>query len=590
MAQDMAAAICKGVRVPQSPFLNETRIQRMAEARYEGDEIRGALSVIRPDDRVLELGAGLGVVGAVIAKNAQPEAVLSFEANPNLLPHINALYEENNLQDRIEVRHQVVISDPERPESIDFHLRNSYLGSSLIDHPNRETRKVSVPTIGFAEVCAQFKPTVLVMDIEGGELDFLRYADLSGIRAVVIEFHPKIYGRRGTQTCKDALRGAGFVKDADVSTRFVWTAERPAAPADQATPPAPESGWSQQIREMIGAGVRPPNSAALSQPSGVVERTGADVPDAALWRKRRRINLPCTLPEEADVVLGRWLWGGVFFNNFAHLITEGVSRLWALDHIQGDLDGILFVPRRASQNVDLNRIHRDLFETLGIDLPIKIADTPLHVERLIVPGQGFGIGKISKGTPAFRDFMAHRFGAGIAPEGPERLYISRSKLGAHRGALLGEAQIEAELQVHGYEAFHPEQHDFRTQIARYKAAKEVIAVEGSALHFLAHVCHEGQRVAVIGRRRSSATHHMLAHLEAFTGETPLYIDTLRTIWTRKSSRRTRMAIGEPDMGALQAALAQAGFIGSGPDWAALGEAEVQGVLQERYQSNLIAAE
>ena len=76
-------ALCKGVRVPHSPFLTETRIARINAERYEGDEIAGALAVVRPGDRVLELGAGLGIVGAVTAKNAAPDAVLSFEANPS---------------------------------------------------------------------------------------------------------------------------------------------------------------------------------------------------------------------------------------------------------------------------------------------------------------------------------------------------------------------------------------------------------------------------------------------------------------------------------------------------------------------------
>ena len=56
------AAHCLGVDVPQSPFLHENRIQRINEARYEGQEIAGALHVVRQGDNVLELGAGIGYV------------------------------------------------------------------------------------------------------------------------------------------------------------------------------------------------------------------------------------------------------------------------------------------------------------------------------------------------------------------------------------------------------------------------------------------------------------------------------------------------------------------------------------------------
>ena len=221
------AAECHGVRVPASPYLNETRIARIAAARYEGDEIAGALHVTGPEDRVMELGAGLGLVGAVCAANAKPARVLSFEANPDMLPHINALYAENGLADRIEVRNQLVIAAPDRPETQTFHVQNSFLGSSLIAKKNRRTREVSVPTVAFDAVRAELSPTVLICDIEGGELDLLRHADLSGLSAVVMEFHPEAYEIKGMRECKRILTQAGFEKVDAVSTRTVWTAVRP---------------------------------------------------------------------------------------------------------------------------------------------------------------------------------------------------------------------------------------------------------------------------------------------------------------------------------------------------------------------------
>jgi len=57
------AATCLGVKVPNSPFLNESRIELLNAGRYEGQEILGVMSTVTEDDRVLELGAGIGVVG-----------------------------------------------------------------------------------------------------------------------------------------------------------------------------------------------------------------------------------------------------------------------------------------------------------------------------------------------------------------------------------------------------------------------------------------------------------------------------------------------------------------------------------------------
>ncbi len=221
------AAECLGVRVPASPFLNEKRIERINAAQYERQEMAGALHVVRPDDVVLEIGAGIGLVGAVIAANAKPRAVHSYEANPELIPSIRALYSANDLGGRISVKNAVLVSAPDRPETMTFHLHSSYLGSSLIEPEGRQTRAVEVPTEGFSEVCAALKPTVLVMDIEGGELELLRHADLSGFRAMVLEFHPNAYGVDGLRECKTILRASGIERIAEKSARSVWTCARP---------------------------------------------------------------------------------------------------------------------------------------------------------------------------------------------------------------------------------------------------------------------------------------------------------------------------------------------------------------------------
>ncbi|WP_108887200.1 FkbM family methyltransferase [Pseudoprimorskyibacter insulae] len=217
------AANCLGVSVPESPFLNEMRIVRMNEGRYEGQEIAGAMKVVTSEDRVLEMGAGLGVVGGVIAKNCKPQEIRSFEANPALMPHINALYQANDLTGTISVQNTVLLAGPDQPASIPFFVRTSFLGSSLNRMEGKRNQEVMVPTLDFNAFCAGYMPTVLVIDIEGGELDILRHADLSGFRAIVIEFHPDHYGIPGMRECKRILGDAGFVKDDEVSSRTVWT-------------------------------------------------------------------------------------------------------------------------------------------------------------------------------------------------------------------------------------------------------------------------------------------------------------------------------------------------------------------------------
>ncbi len=574
-------AECHGVKVPDSPLLTPTRIDRINGARYEGQEIAGALAVTEKGDRVLELGAGIGLVGAIVAKNTVSAKVLSFEANPGLIEHIEALYKLNRLSAKIKVRNEVLISAPDAPDTMAFHIRNSYLGSSLIDSDSRATTRVDVPTADYTSVHEEFSPDVLLMDIEGGELEFLRHASLEGVRAIVIEFHPEAYGKEGMMECKSILERAGFAKVPGHCTRHVWTCTFD----ESLRPPVPTGGWTTQMETLENAIVVPPSEQNFVQKAGVLTADGAYQSSGALWRNGRALTTQPPMPQgDLPQRKGTWLWGGVLWMHFGHFLVESTARLWALDHLGKDIDGILFIPKRPRNGDEVKTFQRDFVALMGVDVPVACAAAPEQVERLIVPGQGFGLGSMISGTDAFRQAFARHFAQDVTAEGSEKLYISRSKLPAGRGNLIGEAELEAKLSAEGYTIYHPEKHDIRHQIATYKAAKKVIAAEGSALHMLAMVAGAETDVAMIVRRPSGATRNLEVHLEAFTGKPPVTITQLTRSWKPRGPAKPRMWMGELDMPALQTALLNAGFItAKTPVWSSLDPRDVQQRLGDRFE-------
>lgn len=240
-----------GIEVPEAPHLTPRIIRAMQDGRYEGGEIRTALANIRPGDRVLELGAGSGAVGAAIARNCRPARIVSFEANPRLLPHARVLYAVNGLSDVIDLRHGVVLSEPDAPATVRFMLRGNFLGSALAEvAPDRPSEPVEVPVTRYADLTREFPHDVIVMDIEGAERPFLADADLSSVRVILVELHPKIYGREGLRDCRRVLARAGFELDRDGSVRGVSVFRRagggevpesaPVAPTPRPFTPPPE--------------------------------------------------------------------------------------------------------------------------------------------------------------------------------------------------------------------------------------------------------------------------------------------------------------------------------------------------------------
>ncbi len=589
---------CLGVSVPVSPYLTESRIERIRTARYEGQEIAGALAVVGPEDRVLELGAGLGIVGAVIARNCRPAEVRSFEANPDLIPHIQALYHANDLTDRITVTNRIMLSQDPRPATVPFFIRNSFLGSSVVENPIRASRQVDVATGDFNHLCQEYRPTVLIIDIEGGELELLRKADLDGIRAVVIEFHEEVYGRDGAQACKQILLEAGFEKRPEHCSRVVWTCERPTearitVPASDLTvptietdtrkQPSPAGGWSETAEICPAAIVVPPDGGAMLQPTGVLRADGSYVDQGALWRRHRPITTQPAWPDGPIFDLpGRWLFAGPLWNHFGHFLTESLPRLWAVEGF-GTLDGVVFTPKRAATGDAIEGYHKAMFDALSLDLPVRVVTAPTRVAELVVPGQGFGLGPISAGTPTFRRFIQSRFAQDIPPEGPKKLYISRSQIGPRRGGFLAEARLEQHLADAGYDIFHPQKHDIPTQIARYKAAKRIVAAEGSALHLVAMVAKPKQKIAVIMRRNGKTNDPITTHLASFSGRPPLNVAAIRRRWMPASGGRAHQGVAEIDLESAQQQLLAEGFVKDSAPWRSLTEDEARDTIQaQRY--------
>lgn len=574
------AAVCHGVKVPDSPMMTPERANRINLARYEGQEIAGALEVVRPGDHVLELGAGLGIVGAVACKNGKPAKVMSFEANPNLIPHINALYKMNRLGKKIEVRNEVLISAPDAPETMPFHIRNSYLGSSLIEAENRRTTKVDVKVANYADVHREYKPTVLLMDIEGGELDFLRHASLDGVRAIVIEFHPNAYGKEGMRECKSIITRAGFTQVQHLCTRHIWTCTYD--PSLQ--PPQPEGGWAEAIETVEKPIIVPPVETGFVQRAGLLQADGSYIANGALWRNGRSLTTKPAMPEgDLPMRKGTWLWAGVLWMHFGHFLVESTSRLWALDQIKDKIDGILYIPKRPRNGDEVIDMQREFAALMGTEVPVVCVDKPEQVERLIVPGQGVGLGKMVAGTDSYRKAIDKCFAKGIKADGPDKLYISRSKLPAGRGTLVGEAELEENLIKQGYTIYHPQKHNLRSQIATYKAAKQVLAAEGSALHLLAMVAGPKTDIGIVVRRPSGATQQLIRHVESFSGTAPTVVTTLARSWKPSEDAKPRMWMGELDMPALEKELTAAGFIKPAKTkWKALSQADVKKRLGKNF--------
>lgn len=195
-----------------SSILRRGHKRSMRRGKYEGKELSAATALFTSDDRVLEMGAGIGYVSTFLVKSIGVKSVLSFEANPALIPYIEEVYRLNDVQDKTDVRNAIVALNSSEP--IPFYVRGDFLASSFADDMGEAhggiVQTVNLSTAPIDEVIDDYKPTALMCDIEGAEVDIIPNMNLSNINSAVIELHPSTIGNGGVKSIFDAFSKAGM--------------------------------------------------------------------------------------------------------------------------------------------------------------------------------------------------------------------------------------------------------------------------------------------------------------------------------------------------------------------------------------------
>jgi hypothetical protein len=94
---------------------------------------------------------------------------------------------------------------------VEFGHRPAFWASALQGAEGwpANARVIRVPALALADLLAAHRPTVLCCDIEGAELAVLA-TPLTGIRLVVAELHPGLYGPEGEARVRETLVRQGF--------------------------------------------------------------------------------------------------------------------------------------------------------------------------------------------------------------------------------------------------------------------------------------------------------------------------------------------------------------------------------------------
>lgn len=206
----MSELCVHGVRVPiRREEVSDEIWQALRSGEYEANEARRVSRAIRSGDRVLELGAGLGIITSIIAA-IEGVRVWSFEADPETVRLAKRVI-ETNCDDNVLLANGILAAGPSR--SIAFYQRADFWMSSTFARQGPYERAVEIETSNIDVFIRQNRINVLVMDIEGAELELLQHAELPGVERVFLELHDHLYGLGGVREISLALARNGLIYD-----------------------------------------------------------------------------------------------------------------------------------------------------------------------------------------------------------------------------------------------------------------------------------------------------------------------------------------------------------------------------------------
>jgi FkbM family methyltransferase len=205
------------LQVNLDDWMTPTIHHALASDRYERIERDMVEAGCRPWDKVVEIGAGLGVISAMCARICGNDSVVAYEANPRMIGKIEETYRLNDVRPNL---HNVILGEKDGEQELyihpDFWESSTIISQSKVWRPEAT---VKVPV--WAAHDALCNVTMLICDIEGGEAELFKSLGLpESIKKIVVETHPHVIGKKATDRLMADFYSAGFTLISE--TGDVW--------------------------------------------------------------------------------------------------------------------------------------------------------------------------------------------------------------------------------------------------------------------------------------------------------------------------------------------------------------------------------
>ena len=191
-------------------------IRALTRGGYENREITAIKALLKPTDRLLDLGSAVGAVSMAAAGIVGGANVIAVDANAEIMDDARKNFIYNGL---IDIQTYVGIARNRRSvnssdDKLQFYISDNFSASRIATGPNPTdiVREVEVPVLRLEDLIEAHNITAITCDIEGDEIELFEGADLGRIRLLVMEVHD-FKGKASIRSMTQSILQSGFCVD-----------------------------------------------------------------------------------------------------------------------------------------------------------------------------------------------------------------------------------------------------------------------------------------------------------------------------------------------------------------------------------------
>jgi FkbM family methyltransferase len=155
----------------------------ICDGAYSANMIRLLPDVVRAGDRVLVIGAGLGVVSTLVAKTEGVARVIAVEANSALISYLNRVHDLNGVSE-VEVIN-AVLTEGKRGRVPFFTPRDIRTSSTLL-HDRLWQQAMMVPVLDLELILTEERISLIVCEIPTVSAQLLVRAELGSVKQILV--------------------------------------------------------------------------------------------------------------------------------------------------------------------------------------------------------------------------------------------------------------------------------------------------------------------------------------------------------------------------------------------------------------------